>query len=70
MPLYLYKCEDCGEVTEKLVRRLHLAMWSLCPHCSGNAKRIPATCNWSFGWRLSDRSHERFGPRDEYVPNV
>jgi len=41
-----------------------------CPKCTAPAPRIPSPVTWSFGWRLADECHERFGPRDEYVKDV
>ncbi|MBN2199411.1 MAG: zinc ribbon domain-containing protein [Candidatus Aminicenantes bacterium] len=35
MPLYEYKCRDCGRVTEVLVRSASSGEEPLCAHCRG-----------------------------------
>lgn len=68
MALYVYLCPECKGQFE--VRSpMPGADVAVCS-CGHEARRIPAPANHSFGWRLSDASHERFGPRDEYVKDV
>jgi len=35
MPLYEYRCQECGEELEKLVRSLASVPEIECPHCGG-----------------------------------
>jgi len=73
MPLYQYKCKQCGNQFERLIP-IHLrdnSQWAYCRKCGGDSKRLISTFNWSFGWVLSDRSlNEKWGPRDEFVRNI
>jgi len=69
MPLYVYQCPKCGtnfEAQKPITDR----ETAKCPQCGADAQKMMSTCNWSFGWRLSDKSHERFGPRDEYERDI
>jgi len=69
MPLYEYRCGACGLKFEALkpVEERQIAQ---CPQCGQPAKKIISPVNFSFGWTLSDRSNDRFGPRDEFVKDV
>jgi len=69
MPLYEYHCGACKLKFEALkpVKERDSAP---CPQCGQPAKKIMSAVNFSFGWTLSDRSHDRFGPRDEFVKDV
>lgn len=42
MPLYEYRCGDCGEVSERLVRLSEASAPHVCS-CGGDARRIPST---------------------------
>ena len=35
MPIYEYKCQDCGQVTEVLQRSLQQDSEPVCAHCDG-----------------------------------
>ena len=68
MPLFEFYCETCNLKFEAIRKRDETAD---CPKCGCEAKRLMSVVNYSFGWRLTDRANnERFGPRDEYEPNV
>ena len=69
MPLYEYVCEPCHLRFEvrKPVEKRHKAQ---CPNCGKLAFKVMSVVNHTFGFRLSDASHERFGPRDEMERNV
>jgi putative FmdB family regulatory protein len=41
MPVYEYRCEDCGEVFEQLV--FHEAEPVRCPACAGRVQRLMST---------------------------
>ncbi|MFQ5722431.1 MAG: zinc ribbon domain-containing protein, partial [Candidatus Aminicenantales bacterium] len=44
MPIYEYKCQDCGQVMEVFVRSIHEKVKVLCSHChSSNLKKIFST---------------------------
>lgn len=38
--------------------------------CGREAERRYTPIPFSVGWRLTERSHERFGPRDEFERDV
>jgi putative FmdB family regulatory protein len=69
LPLYEFYCESCQLKFEalKTVDERHEAQ---CPQCGKSVPKVMSIVNHTFGWTLSDRSHERFGPRDEFVKNV
>lgn len=69
MPLYEYFCRVCQERFETL-RGITDRGSAQCPQCGRPAEKVMSVVNYTFGFRLSDRSHERFGPRDEYVKDV
>ncbi|MGB2763743.1 MAG: zinc ribbon domain-containing protein [Candidatus Aminicenantaceae bacterium] len=44
MPIYEYKCQECGKVTEIFVRSLHKKIDLFCSHCnSKNLQKIFST---------------------------
>ena len=70
MPLYPYRCRYCNhsfEVKKPIEASSYLER---CPECGARADRVFTSVPFSFGWRLTDRSHERFGPRDEVEKDV
>jgi len=69
MPIYIYQCPECEQKTERLVRNGEVKETTICGHCGGTASKVPAPCNWSFGWRLSDESHIK-GHKDELVRDI
>lgn len=69
MPIYEYECSACKQKFE--VRQGYDdKTLVLCPECQTPAKRLISMSNFSVGWRLSDASQERFGPKDEYEKDV
>ena len=70
MPIYVYRCVQCNKEFEIISHCFNSDGAKPCPECGSRAERIIAPINWSFGWRLTERSHERFGPRDEYERDV
>ena len=68
MPLYEYLC-SCGLKFDAL-KNVDEGGTAECPKCGKRATKVMSVVNHSFGWALSERSHERFGPRDEYVKDV
>uniref|UniRef100_A0A6M3JVT6 Uncharacterized protein n=1 Tax=viral metagenome TaxID=1070528 RepID=A0A6M3JVT6_9ZZZZ len=69
MAIYAYDCEHCKAGFEIRAEMPGFDYYP-CPKCTAPAPRIPSPVTWSFGWRLADECHERFGPRDEYVKDV
>lgn len=69
MPQYEYACPQCQNKFEtmKAMGQRHRAK---CPHCNTESKLVPSPVNHSFGFRLTERSHLRFGPRDEFEPDI
>lgn len=67
--IYLYRCTEHGtfEISKPMVKS---AKEEYCPQCGLQGQRKYLGLPFSFGFRLSDRSHERFGPRDEFVRDV
>jgi putative FmdB family regulatory protein len=56
MPLYEYKCEACGEVTEVL-QKFSDEPLAKCPHCSGRVKKLISRSSFQLkgsGWYLTD----------------
>ena len=68
MPLYEFFCEPCQLKFE--VRKNIGDYNATCPDCGKQAKKIMSLSNSTFGWTLSEASHERFGPKDEIVRDV
>ena len=69
MPMYEYLCPECGVKFEKRGRYSDES-YEACPVCKSIAGKVMSVVNHTFGWTLSERSHERFGPRDEIVKDV
>jgi putative FmdB family regulatory protein len=65
MPLYEYHCRPCN-VRFELIKHRDMRCGS-CPKCGQTVMPSMSVFDFSVGWRLSERSHERFGPREEYV---
>jgi len=68
MPLYEYKCTKHGKF--EMIKPMNDGATACCPDCGEISNKILSPCNWSFGWRLTDRCHERGGPREEFEKNV
>lgn len=69
MPLYEYYCPQCQtkfEMSKAMEQRHH----ARCPHCDTESKLVPSVANHSFGFRLTDATNERFGPKDEFVKDI
>jgi len=67
MPIYQYRCEDCGDF--EVLSPMPGNKEEPCPKCGGEAKRILAPFHSTFGWRLSDESHLK-GHKDELVRDI
>lgn len=69
MPLYEYECANGHrfEVLRPMDRRDEPIR---CDKCRGKARPLMSVSSASFGWRLKDACHERFGPRDEFERDI
>lgn len=72
MPLYEYRCDFDG-----CVKRIELIRPYqdrdepvICPNCISRMRRVMSVVNHTFGFRLTDACHERFGPRDEFERDI
>jgi len=43
---------------------------AICPQCGHLSDKVMSTFSFTFGWALSDRSHERWGPKEELVRDI
>ncbi len=70
MPNYVYHCPECGGEFEKL-RSIEIKDIENigCPFCGAKAELKISLVNHTFGWRLTEKSHEK-GQKDELEPNV
>jgi len=56
MPIYEYKCDSCGQVTEKL-QKMSDAPLKKCPHCGGKVGKIFSRTSFQLkgsGWYVTD----------------
>ena len=75
MPIYEYECPHCNDTKGKALRfdvrqadyDKHLVR---CPKCKAVAHRLMTVCNSTFGFRFTEASHERFGPKEECERDV
>jgi len=68
MPNYEYECPACGCKFEVMLGYEDRALVR-CPKCKTVARRLISVVNHTFGWRLTDASHERFS-EDEWERDV
>ena len=52
MPIYEYRCQDCGRVSSFFVRAIGVEVAAVCAHCGGGAI-------WRGGCRLSPPARRR-----------
>ncbi len=67
MPLFEFSCDKCGRF--EAARRYDQLSSVRCPACRGEVRRVYSPLAFSFGWRLSDESHER-GHKDQLVKDI
>ncbi len=56
MPIYEYKCKECGKITEKLTTRMEKDTEN-CNYCDGTSKRVISQSSIRFkgsGWYATD----------------
>lgn len=70
MPIYPYHCPTCDHSFEIKKPMVKAGMVEWCPKCGIRAERIFTPIPFSFGFRLTERSHQRFGPKDEMERDV
>ena len=69
MPIYEYYCPGCKQPIE-INKPMELAgIAEYCSECGCTLQRMYAPIPFSFGWRLTEKSHERFA-KDEYEKDV
>jgi putative FmdB family regulatory protein len=69
MPVYEFKCDQCGHKFETF-KHVDNRNDANCPLCGKPARRLFSPVSFSFGWVLSERSHEIGGPKEEFVKNI
>lgn len=68
-PLYEFDCPEHGKF--EALKPMSDGRTAICPYCGKEVEKVMSTCNWSFGWRISDRSmNKKWTPRDELVKNI
>lgn len=68
MALYEFECnKGCGRF--EVSRRYEEIKEVRCPACKGEARRVVSPVNFTFGFRLSESSHE-IGAKDELVRRI
>lgn len=56
MPIYEYKCSDCGKCFERM-QKITEEPLSSCPFCSGRVKKLVSNCSFQLkgtGWYVTD----------------
>lgn len=66
---YLYYCPHCKIEFEVKKSMYESSRREECPKCGLNASRRYTATPALFGWRLTDKSHER-GQKDELERNI
>lgn len=56
MPLYEYRCNDCGEVFEKMVRFSEADQYPTCPYCESQDTHRKLSTIAAMGGSLSGTS--------------
>lgn len=68
MPIYEYEC-SCGYHFEA-IRPFSHSDFTTCPHCKQIAERVMSPCNWSFGWRPTEKANTKGNNPYEYEKDV
>ena len=67
MPLYEYRCQKCGKVSE-ILQSLDEKPARICPHCGGRVKKLHSTPAIQFkgtGWYVTDYAGKNRAPSSE-----
>jgi len=67
LPLYEYQC-PCG-IRFEAFNSVENRETTNCPECGGTAMKIMSVVHHTFGWRFTEKSHERF-EKDEVERNI
>lgn len=67
-PLYGYRCGRCDNRFER-TRAMDDRHTASCPQCGLLAVIVPSPVNHTFGWRLTEASHERWAT-DQYERDI
>lgn len=70
MPDYLYYCSVCNYSFEVKKSMYESSRLERCPLCRRKAQRKYTPLPFSFGFKLTDASQERFGPKNEVERDV
>jgi putative FmdB family regulatory protein len=65
MPIYEYRCEACGEITE-VIQRFADAPLAICPRCGGALKKMVSAPAFQFkgtGWYVTDYARSGGGQK-------
>ena len=69
MPRFEYVCESC-QIKFEAIKPIAERATAECPQCEQPAGKVMSVANHTFGFKLADESHERFGPRDKMVRDI
>ena len=67
MPIYEYKCHQCGETLE-IMQKFSDKPLKQCPSCSGKLSKIISNCSFHLkgtGWYVSDYKKKDSGWKDK-----
>ena len=67
MPIYEYKCHQCGETIE-IMQKFSDKPLKRCPSCSGKLSKIISNCSFHLkgtGWDVSDYKKKDSGGKDK-----
>lgn len=65
MPVYEYKCKDCGHVLE-IIQKVDEAPKTVCTECNGELYKVISTSGLIFkgsGWYITDYSNKLKEPK-------
>ena len=64
MPIYEYRCQDCGRVTSFFVRSIGSEVTAVCSHC-GSSDMARRMSSFAMGKTVAS-VHEQFAPGSEH----
>ena len=70
MPIYLFYCSHCDRSFEIKKLIAESGESEVCPFCGLMAERKYTPIPFTFGFRLTERSHQRFGPKEEMERDI
>ena len=68
--IYLYYCSYCDHSFEIKKPMADVSKGEVCPQCGMKAGRRYTAIPHTFGWRLTDRCHEKGGPNVELERDI